>query len=267
MSAAFELAHVTVVRSGKALLNDVSWRAEVGDRWVVIGANGAGKSTLMQILGTTMYPTSGEADILGERLGEVDVFDLRTRIGFTGTTVADRIPAEETVLDAVMSAAHAVTGRWNEVYEAQDVARADQILGELGVRALEDRTFGTLSEGERKRTLVARALMTDPELLVLDEPGAGLDLGAREDLLASLELLAGVPESPVLVLVTHHVEEIPRGFTHILMLRDGGVVASGPLAETLTAENLSRTFGMRLHLDIIDGRFAARRAAFGHRAG
>jgi len=267
MSAAFELAHVTVLRSGKALLRDVSWRADVGERWVVIGANGAGKSTLMQILGTTMFPTSGEVVILGDRLGEVDVFDLRTRIGFTGTTVADRIPAEETVLDAVMSAAHAVTGRWNEVYEAQDIARADQILGELGIRALEDRTFGTLSEGERKRTLVARALMTDPELLVLDEPGAGLDLGAREDLLASLELLAAVPESPVLVLVTHHVEEIPRGFTHILMLRDGEVVASGPIEETMTAENLGRTFGMRLHLDIVDGRFAARRAAFGHRAG
>jgi iron complex transport system ATP-binding protein len=153
------------------------------------------------------------------------------------------------------------------VYEAQDFARADQILGELGIHALANRTFGTLSEGERKRTIVARALMTDPELLVLDEPGAGLDLGAREDLLASLELLAGVPEAPVLVLVTHHVEEIPRGFTHVLMLRDGGVVASGPLGETLTVENLSKTFGMRLHLDIVDGRFAARRAAFGHRAG
>ncbi|HJR89166.1 MAG TPA: ABC transporter ATP-binding protein [Aeromicrobium sp.] len=267
MSAAFDLSHVTVVRSGKALLDNVSWRADVGDRWVVIGPNGAGKSTLMQILGTTMFPTSGDAVILGERLGDVDVFDLRTRIGFTGTTVADRIPADETVLDAVMSAAHAVTGRWNEVYEAQDFARADQILAELGIRALAERTFGTLSEGERKRTIVARALMTDPEMLVLDEPGAGLDLGAREDLLASLELLAGVPEAPVLILVTHHVEEIPRGFTHVLMLRDGHVVASGPLAETMTVENLSRTFGMRLHLDIVDGRFAARRAAFGHRAG
>jgi iron complex transport system ATP-binding protein len=221
----------------------------------------------MQILGTTTFPTSGEAVILGDSLGEVDLFDLRTRIGFTGTTVADRIPADETVLDAVMSAAHAVTGRWNEVYEARDIARADQILGHLGILPLANRTFGTLSEGERKRTLVARALMTDPELLVLDEPGAGLDLGAREDLVASLELLAAVPESPVLVLVTHHVEEIPRGFTHVLMLREGAVVASGPLAETMTAENLGRTFGMRLHLDIVDGRFAARRAAFGHRAG
>lgn len=267
MAAAFELAHVTVVRSDKALLNDVSWRADPGDRWVVIGPNGAGKSTLMQILATTMFPTSGDAVVLEERLGEVDVFDLRTRIGFTGTSVADRIPPGESVLDAVMSAAHAVTGRWNEEYEAPDLARADQILGELGIRGLAGRTFGTLSEGERKRTLVARALMTDPELLVLDEPGAGLDLGAREDLLASLELLAAVPEAPVLVLVTHHVEEIPRGFTHVLMLRAGEVVASGPLADTLTVDNLSRTFGMRLHLDHIDGRYAARRAAFGHRAG
>ena len=257
MSAAFELAHVTVVRSGKALLNDVSWRAEVGDRWVVIGANGAGKSTLMQILGTTMYPTSGQADILGERLGEVDVFDLRTRIGFTGTTVADRIPAEETVLDAVMSAAHAVTGRWNEVYEAQDVARADQILGELGVRALEDRTFGTLSEGERKRTLIARALMTDPELLLLDEPAAGLDLGGREELVSRLSGLALDPDAPASVLVTHHVEEIPLGYTHGLLLREGRIVASGLLDDVLTDEALTETFGLPLAVAKRRGRYTA----------
>jgi iron complex transport system ATP-binding protein len=267
MSAAFELSHVSVVRPGKVLLNDVSWRVEPGERWVIIGPNGAGKSTLMQILGTTLFPTSGVADVLGSRLGEVDVFDLRIRIGFTGTSIADRIPPDESVSDVVMSAAHAVLGRWHEEYETQDATRADQILAELGVRGLADRTFGTLSEGERKRTLVARALMTDPELLLLDEPGAGLDLGAREDLLASLEVLAAAPEAPVLILVTHHVEEIPRGFTHVLMLRDGGVVARGPLEQTLTVENLSRTFAMRLELNVVAGRFSARRAAFGHRAG
>lgn len=266
MSAAFELSHVSVVRPGKVLLNDVTWRVEPGERWVVIGPNGAGKSTLMQILGTTLFPTSGVAEVLGSRLGEVDVFDLRTRIGFTGTSIADRIPPDESVSDVVMSAAHAVLGRWHEEYETQDATRADQILAELGVRGLADRTFGTLSEGERKRTLVARALMTDPELLLLDEPGGGLDLGAREDLLASLEVLAAAPEAPVLVLVTHHVEEIPRGFTHVLMLRDGAAVAQGPLAETLTVENLSRTFAMRLELNVVGGRYSARRAAFGHRA-
>jgi iron complex transport system ATP-binding protein len=266
MSAAFELSNVSVVRPGKVLLDNVSWRVEPGERWVIIGANGAGKSTLMQILGTTLFPTSGTAEVLGSRLGEIDVFDLRTRIGFTGTSIADRIPPDEAVSDVVMSAAHAVLGRWNEEYESQDSARADQILGELGVQSLANRTFGTLSEGERKRTLVARALMTDPELLLLDEPGAGLDLGAREDLLASLEVLAAAPQAPVLILVTHHVEEIPRGFTHVLMLRDGAVVAAGPLESTMTVENLSKTFAMRLQLSVIDGRFAARRAAFGHRA-
>lgn len=267
MAAAFDLEHVTVVRSGKALLYDVSWRAEADERWVVIGANGAGKSTLLQILGTTMFPTTGTADVLGERLGQVDVFDLRSRIGFTSTSVAERIPADELVSDAVMSAAHGVTGRWNEQYEAVDASRTDQILAELGIKALAWRTYGTLSEGERKRTLIARALMTDPELLLLDEPSAGLDLGAREDLMSSLEILASDPGSPVMVLVTHHVEEIPRGFTHVLMLRDGNVMASGPIDSTMTAENLSWTFGMRLQLDRVDGRYAARRAAFGHRAG
>jgi iron complex transport system ATP-binding protein len=267
MSAAFDLTHVSVVRSGKTLLDDVSWRVEPGERWVVIGANGAGKTTLMQIIGATMFPTTGEAEVLGSKLGEVDVFDLRTRIGFAGSSIAERIPPTEIVLDAVMSAAHAVLGRWKETYEGLDQNRAVQILSEMGVGRLLDRTFGTLSEGERKRTLVARALMTDPELLLLDEPGAGLDLGAREDLLASLEILASAPDSPVLVLVTHHVEEIPRGFTHALMLRDGAVVASGPLDETMNTMNLSRTFGMRLELTESDGRYAARRAAFGHRAG
>ena len=266
MSAAFDLSHVSVVRPGKFLLSDVSWRVEPGERWVVIGANGAGKTTLMQIIGAALYPTTGEAEVLGSKLGEVDVFDLRTRIGFAGASVADRIPPTESVLDAVMSAAHGVLGRWNEAYEGLDEDRAVQILSELGIGRLLERTFGTLSEGERKRTLIARALMTDPELLLLDEPGAGLDLGAREDLLSSLETLATAPEAPVLILVTHHVEEIPRGFTHVLMLRDGAVIANGPIPETLTAENLGRTFGMRLELTHSDGRYAARRAAFGHRA-
>ena len=151
-------------------------------------------------------------------------------------------------------------------YDEDDLARAAQIMGELGIRGLADRTFGTLSEGERKRTLIARALMTDPELLLLDEPGAGLDLGAREDLLASLEVLSSTDGAPVLVMVSHHVEEIPPGFTHVLMLRDGRVVARGPLEDTLTAEALGQTFGMRLELDHVDGRWAARRAQYGRRA-
>lgn len=251
---------------GKEILRGIDLTVSSGEVHAVMGPNGAGKSTLMQVVGATMFPSSGTADILGYRLGEVDVFDLRTRIGHTGTSIADRIPPHETVRDAVMSAAYAVLGRWQEQYDDLDAVRTEQIMGELGITALADRTFGTLSEGERKRTLIARALMTDPELLLLDEPGAGLDLGAREDLLASLEVLSEADGAPVLVMVSHHVEEIPRGFSHVLMLRDGQVVAQGPLAETLTAETLGRTFGMRLELNMEDGRYSARRAAYGHRA-
>jgi len=266
MPAAFELSKVSVVRSPKVLLDEVSWTVREGERWVVLGPNGAGKSTLMQVLGATLFPTAGKVRILGQKIGRVDVFDLRTRIGHTGTSVADRIPPQESVRDTVLSAAYAVTGRWVEQYEAEDEARAEQILGELGVMSLAQRTFGTLSEGERKRVLIARALMTDPELLLLDEPAAGLDLGAREDLLSSLESLCVAPDSPVLVMVSHHVEEIPVGFTHVLMMRDGKVVAQGPINSTLTAEALGATFGLRVELSREGDRFSARRA-YGHRAG
>lgn len=266
MTVAFQLDSVSVVRSGKRLLDDVSWTVRDDERWVVLGPNGAGKSTLLQVVGAQLYPTTGTARVLDQELGATDVFDLRTRIGHSATVVADRIPPGERVEDVVLSAAHAVTGRWRETYDEDDEERATQIMGELGITHLADRTFGTLSEGERKRALIARALMTDPELLLLDEPGAGLDLGAREDLLASLDVLTSTPGAPVLVMVSHHVEEIPQGFTHVLLLRDGGVVAAGPLGDVLTAENLGVTFGMRLELDRVDGRFAARRAHYGRRA-
>ncbi|MBC7592884.1 MAG: ABC transporter ATP-binding protein [Kineosporiaceae bacterium] len=266
MRTAIDLKNVSVVRPGKILLDRVNWTVNPGERWVILGPNGAGKTTLLQIVGAAMHPSSGKVRILGERLGRVDVFDLRTRIGHTSTAVADGIPPGESVRDAVVSAAYAVLGRWNEKYDAEDFSRADQIMGELRIASLADRTFGTLSEGERKRVLIARALMTDPELLLLDEPGGGLDLGAREDLLLSLEMLAGAEQAPVLVMVSHHVEEIPLGFTHVLIMSDGRIVASGPISTTLTATNLGGAFGMRLDLTETDGRYTARRAAYGHRA-
>ena len=266
MPAAFELSKVSVVRPGKVLLEDVSWTVNEGERWVVLGPNGAGKTTLMQIVGASAHPSRGEVWILDGKLGEVDIFELRTRIGHTSTAVADRIPPGESVTDTILSAAHAVLGRWHEEYDTEDHVLAKQMMGEMGITGLADRTFGTLSEGERKRVLIARALMTDPELLLLDEPAAGLDLGAREDLLASLETLSQADDSPVLVMVSHHVEEIPIGFTHVLMLRGGRVVAQGPIESTLTAESLSATFGSRIQLTREGGRFAARRAAYGHRA-
>jgi iron complex transport system ATP-binding protein len=259
MPAVLELADVVVRRGSATLLDGVTWVVKDGERWVILGPNGAGKTTLMQVAAAQMHPTSGYVGVLGELIGRVDVFELRPRIGLTSAALAERVPRSETVRDLVLSASYGVVGRWREAYDDLDHGRADDLLREVGVVHLADRTFGTLSEGERKRVMVARALMTDPELLLLDEPAAGLDLGGREDLVSTLSTLAYDPESPATVLVSHHVEEIPPGFTHALLLRQGKVVEEGPIGEVLTPESLSATFGMPLVLDHVDGRWAARR--------
>ena len=225
----------------------------------VVGPNGAGKTTLLQVAAAQIHPTSGVAGILGEVLGTVDVFDLRPRIGLTSAALAERIPRHEKVHDVVVSASYSVLGRWREHYDELDHDRARDLLVEVGAGHLMERTFGTLSEGERKRVQIARALMTDPELLLLDEPAAGLDLGGREDLVSTLTVLAMDEMSPATVLVSHHVEEIPPGFTHAMLLRKGRIVASGPMEEVLTEEIISATFGMPLQLIHEDGRWAARR--------
>ncbi|MEI2764506.1 MAG: ABC transporter ATP-binding protein [Dermatophilaceae bacterium] len=260
MSDVLAFAGVSVVRAGTRLLDDVTWEVEEGERWVVLGPNGAGKTTLLQLAATRLHPTEGVVGILGEVLGAVDVFELRPRVGLASAAVADRIPGGETVLDVVMTASYAVLGRWREAYDGADHRRATQLLGSLGAGHLADRRFGTLSEGERKRVQIARALMTDPELMLLDEPAAGLDLAGREDLVARLGELAADLDAPALVLVTHHVEEIPPGFTDVLLLRAGRVVAAGPLVPTLTAENLSATFGLPLVVDRHGQRWTARAA-------
>jgi iron complex transport system ATP-binding protein len=237
----------------------VSWTVEEDERWVVLGPNGAGKTTLLQVASAQIHPTSGVAGILDEVLGTVDVFELRPRIGLTSAALAERIPRHEIVRDVVVSASYGVVGRWREQYDDLDHGRAGELLVELGAKALLDRTFGTLSEGERKRVQIARALMTDPELLLLDEPAAGLDLGGREDLVSTLSLLAEDEFAPATVLVSHHVEEIPPGFTHAMLLRAGRVVASGPMEQVITERALSATFGMPLLVTHEDGRWAARR--------
>ncbi|MEO3745403.1 ABC transporter ATP-binding protein [Plantactinospora sp. B5E13] len=255
-----DLHRVGVQRSGNPLLKDVTWRVTADERWVVLGPNGAGKTTLLNLAAGRLHPTTGVVHALGERVGRTDLAELRTRIGVTTAALAERIPAEERVRDVVLTAAWSVVGRWREQYDAMDEARAVALLDQLGVAGLAERTYGTLSEGERKRTQIARALMTDPELLLLDEPAAGLDLGGREDLVARLAELAHDEEAPAMVLVTHHVEEIPPGFTHALLLREGGVVAQGPVAETITGEYLSKTFGLPLVVDRPGDRFTARAA-------
>jgi iron complex transport system ATP-binding protein len=243
----------------------VSWQVRDDERWVILGPNGAGKTTLLQILSANLYPTEGVVGLLGEVVGTVDVFELRPRIGITSAALADRIPGSERVSDVVVSASYAVIGRWREAYDDLDHTRARQLLGEVGAAHLAERTFGTLSEGERKRVQIARALMTDPELLLLDEPAAGLDLGGREDLVSTLSVLAADEDSPATVLVSHHVEEIPPGFTHLLLLRHGEVVAAGPLKATLTEDALARTFGLSLELTTSDDRYSARRRLHAHR--
>ena len=259
MNAVLELASVTVQRGQATLLDSIDWMVEEDERWVILGPNGAGKTTLMQLCSAQIHPTSGVVGILGEVVGTVDVFELRPRIGWTSAAVAERIPRHEIVRDVVVSASYGVVGRWRERYDELDHDRAAALLAEVGVEHLAERTFGTLSEGERKRVQVARALMTDPELLLLDEPAAGLDLGGREDLVATLSQVALDPDSPATVLVSHHVEEIPPGFTHALLLREGRVVDSGPVEDVVTAESLSETFAMPLLLSRSDDRFAARR--------
>lgn len=249
---------VTVVREGRAIVNNLTWEVREGERWVMLGPNGAGKTTALAIAAARAFPTSGTVDILGERLGAVDVFDVRPRIGIASPSLADRIPSEELVQDIVLTASYAVVGRHREEYDETDRQQARDQLDYLGIAHLAERTYGSLSEGERKRTQLARALMTDPELLVLDEPGAGLDLGGREDLLSRLTNLAYTPGSAALVMVTHHVEDIPVGFTHALLLRAGQTVAMGPIDEALTAQTLADTFGMRVTLNRYQGRYAAR---------
>jgi iron complex transport system ATP-binding protein len=252
------LEAVEVRRDSQVPLHALDWSVRAGERWVVIGANGAGKSTLLGVLAGAMRPSSGRVQLLGEYLDEADLDDLLPRVGWASASLADLLPAEETVLDVVLTASQACVRRGDDDYSAYDVGRACDLLAWVGARRLMERRFGTLSEGERKRVQLARALMTDPDLLLLDEPAAGLDLGGREALLRTLSRLATDGQGPVQVLVSHHVEEIPAGMTHALLLREGRVVASGPIRSAVTSASLSATFGMPLRVLSHDGRWTAR---------
>lgn len=254
-----DFKNVSLRCEGRVLVGPLDWAVELDERWVIIGPNGAGKTSLLRIAAAADHPSTGVAYVLGERLGRVDISEVRARIGLSSSALAQRVPNNEVVRDLVVSAGYAVLGRWRERYEGVDYQRAIDMLESVGAEHLADRTFGTLSEGERKRVLIARALMTDPELLLLDEPVASLDLGAREELVARLADLAADACAPALVLVTNHVEEVPPGFSHCLLLSEAKVVAAGLLSDVLTAENLSTTFGQSIALDVVDGRYFARR--------
>jgi iron complex transport system ATP-binding protein len=253
-----ELRDVSVRRGQRTILGPINFSITAGERWVVLGPNGAGKSTLIQILATRTFPTTGTVSILDKTMGRVDLFELRTRIGICGALVAEDIPYEEKVRDVVLTAAYAVLGRWNEAYDLWDESRAVALLTTFGVRDLADREYGTLSEGERKRVQISRALMADPELLLLDEPAAGLDLGGREDLLKRFSIFASDPAAPASILVTHHIEEIPSGTTHALILKDGIAAVSGPIHEVITSEHMSAVFDLPMEVRHEGSRFFAR---------
>ena len=239
MTTVIRLDDVSLVRDSKPILDRIHWTVEDNQRWVIIGPNGAGKTSLLRIAAAQIHPSLGTAQILGETLGEVNVFELRTRIGFASSALAAHIPNSETVLDAVMTASYAVTGRWNESYDDIDERRARRVLAEWHLQDFADRAFGTLSDGERKRTQIARAVMTDPELLLLDEPVASLDLAAREQTIKIIGAYASAPSAPAIIMVTHHLEEIPAGFTHALILQNGKIFAAGEIEHTITSDKIS----------------------------
>jgi iron complex transport system ATP-binding protein len=253
-----ELRDVSVHRGGRTILGPLTFAIRPHERWVVLGPNGAGKSTLLQILATRFFPSSGSVTVLDKEMGKVDLSELRTRIGICGALISEDIPDDEIVRDVVLTAAYAILGRWNEAYDLWDESRAVALLTTFGVRDLADRKYGTLSEGERKRVQISRALMADPELLLLDEPAAGLDLGGREDLLQRFTRFASDPIAPASILVTHHIEEIPTGTTHALILKDGQIAVSGPIAEVITSEHISAIFNIPISVAHEGDRFFAR---------
>ena len=258
MSSALHCSHITLDLDGTRVLDDVSWEINTGERWVVLGANGAGKTTLLRIAALYLHPTSGTVDVLGNRLGRCDVRTLREKIAFSSPALAARLEPSMTAAQVVMTARYAALAPWWHQYTDQDRARAITLLERFRCEALADHKFPTLSAGERQRVLLARTLMTDPALVLFDEPTAGLDVGGREELIADLSQWARDEAGPPLVLVTHHLEEIPPAFTHALVLKAGRVAAFGPLRSTVTSKILSNAFGIDLRVNASEGRYTAR---------
>jgi iron complex transport system ATP-binding protein len=260
---AARLVDVAVVRNGTAILDGIDWTVGSGERWALLGPNGSGKTTLLRILASTLWPTRGTVDILGERLGRVDMRVLRQRIAVVSASIGRTLRSEQAALDVVLTGRHAALETWWHEYSDADRAEAADLLDRAGFggTVFAERPFGLLSEGERQQVLLARALMASPELLLLDEPAAGLDLGAREGLLARMAVLAADPTVPPLVLVTHHLEEIPAGVTHAALLRRGQIVQAGPVDDVVTSGSVSEVFAVAVHVERRQGRWSARAAA------
>lgn len=256
--AVIALRAVGVRREGTIVLEGIDWTVGPGERWVILGPNGSGKTTLLTLAGARLWPSSGTVEVLGARLGRVDVRTLRPRIALVSGSVTRQLRADVPARDVVVSGRYGALETWWHTYSEEDWAEADRLLDEVGFGAIATRPFGVISEGERQHVLLARALMSRPELLLLDEPAAGLDLGARERLVSRLGVLAADPNSPTVVLVTHHCEEIPRGFTHAGLVRQGRLVAAGPLQDVITSSLVSSCFDVAVTVGQRDGRWWSR---------
>lgn len=257
-SPALRFESVDLDRLKTPILHGIDWEVGPGERWVVLGPNGSGKTTLFELASGYLHPTRGSVEILGHRLGRVDVRRLRERIGLVSSAIAKKLVPGVTAEGIVVAGRHAALEPWWHSYTSGEHEKASGLLAAAGFAGIADRPFGVLSDGERQQVLLARAMINDPDLLLLDEPAAGLDMGGRERLVARLSAIAGDPASPPIVMITHHVEEIPAGFTHVLLLRAGRVVVAGPIHEALSAASLSETFGLELVLEGTSGRWHSR---------
>ncbi len=249
-----DVSGLSVVRDGVHILRDVNWRVERGEHWVILGANGSGKTSLLSALAGYLTPTAGEIAVLGRRYGQSDWRELRKQIGLVSSSIRQMMAESEPALETVASGRHAMIDLWGRVTQA-DRARAARLLKQIECAPLAERPWRVLSQGERQRVLIGRALMAQPRLLILDEPCAGLDPAAREHFLQFIQRLGMRKGSPTLVLVTHHVEEIMPVFSHVLLLKAGRVLAAGVKAAALTSRTLSRAFDTRIRLRAEDSRY------------
>ena len=257
MTAAVRAQDVGLSVPSATILHNITWTVDAAERWVIIGANGSGKTSLLRLVAAQTRPSTGTMEVLGKTLGRTDMRELRKRIGVASAAVTEQLRSTITAHDAVVTARHGALETWWHEYDDESHQRADELLELMGCAGFARRTIETLSQGERQRVVLARALMPRPGLVLLDEPAAGLDLPAREALVERIAALATDPLAPPMVLVTHHIEEIPEGITHALLLRDGRVVTQGPADETITGDALSDTFALPVKVERRDGRWSA----------
>lgn len=258
MPSLIELEEVTLRRGRNQILDGVNLRVGPGENWVILGPNGAGKTSVARLIAARDYPTAGAVTVLGANTSGEESTYVASRVGVASQEIRDHVSPSDSVIDVVLSAAWGQTVQFEEEYEAEDSGRAGDLLAALGISELSARPFGTLSEGEKQRVSIARALMADPEVVILDEPTAGLDLGARETLVVALEEIMAGRGAPAIILITHEIEEIAPGFTHAALMKEGKVLASGPIGQVLTGENLTNAFGIPLEVRREGGRWWAR---------